>query len=62
MYQDVDDPAKPCPYKAIEIMLGYHITKFHLLTVKKEEAETNPKKNKRMEAKPPKRQVQKEAG
>ena len=54
MYQDMEDPTKPCLYEVSEIMLGFHITKFHLCMTKKEEIESNPKKIKRMDAKPPK--------
>ena len=54
MYQNVVDPTKACTYESSKIMLGYHITKHHLHTTKKEETEANPKKTKRMDPKPPK--------
>ena len=54
MYQDVADPTKACIFESREIMLGYHIAKYHLHIIKREETEANLKKMKRMESKPPK--------
>ena len=51
MYPDVKDLNQACPYSASKVMLGYHIKKEH--HPKKERGESELKKTKRMDPKPP---------
>ena len=54
MYPDVANSTIPCPFKATEVMPGYHIDQVHKHKKETKGEEPEAKKIKRMEPKPPK--------
>ena len=53
-YPDVKDPTKICDYKGVLEMFNHHIKGWHTKKEDVKEAKKDVRKNKRMEAKPPK--------
>ena len=53
IYDKVGEAGTPCPWKGSETMMGHHIRKDHIPNTVTKKEEPNPKRIKRMEAKPP---------